>query len=266
MSHDPWDPPHTSALPFTVVIPTIYGRMIFHRNDTSQTVSHLKIGRSADHDEIRLLARVLSYSEGNPQVVDVGANFGSFALAFSKVVGERGKVHAFEAQRIIFNMLVGSVALNSVMNVFCYNMAVGDKEGRIEIPQFDYKGPQMSYGSVEFGPVQRQKLDQERRCDPEAQEYVPMTTLDRFEFQRLDLLKIDAEGMEMEILDGADQTIRRCRPIMFVEFLKVDRESLRKRLTEFGYVVSDVPGNYLAIPTEAMPRLPPLPALLNGLF
>src|SRR5208283_3675709 len=115
MSHDPWDPPHTSTLPFTVILPTIYGSMIFHRNDTAQTVSHLKLGRSSDHNEIRLLARVLSYFGDALHVVDVGANFGSFALAFSKVVGERGRVHAFEAQRIIFNMLAGSIALNSVM-------------------------------------------------------------------------------------------------------------------------------------------------------
>jgi FkbM family methyltransferase len=266
MSHDPWNPPHTSTLPFSVVLSTIYGDMIVHRNDSHQTVPLLKLARAVIHNEVRLLARLLSYCPDDRHVVDVGASYGSFALALSKVVGARGKVHAFEPQRIIFNMLAGSIALNSFMNVYCYNMAVGNREGRVEIPQFDYKGPQMSYGSVEFGPEQRQKLDQARKHDAETQEYVPLTTLDRFEFQRLDLLKIDAEGMEMEILDGAEQTIRRCRPMMFVEFIKVDREALRNRLAGFDYAVADLPGNFLAIPTELEGKLPSVSTLVHGLF
>ena len=266
MSHDPLNPPHTSTLTFTVVVSTIYGNMILHRNDTAMTIPHLKIGRAPSHNEIRLLARVLSYCDDNRHVIDVGANIGSFALAFSKVVGERGKVHAFEAQRVVFNMLAGSVALNSILNVFCYNMAVGDREGQIEIPQFDYRGPQMSYGSVEFGPTQKQRLDQERKYDPDRQEYVPLTTIDRFEFERVDLLKIDAEGMEMEILDGADRTVRRCRPIIFAEYIKVDREALKTRLAGLGYAVTTVPGNYLAIPVESVDRFPPMSTLVHGLF
>ena len=265
MSHDPWNPPHTSTLPFSVIVSTIYGDMIIHRNDTHQTVPLLKLGRAVIHNEIRLLGRVLSYCDDNRHVVDIGANIGSFALALSKLVGEGGKVHAFEPQRIIFNMLAGSVALNSMMNVYCYNMAVGNREDRIEIPQFDYRGPQMSYGSIEFGPDQRQPLDQKRKHDAEKQEFVPLTTLDRFEFARLDMLKVDAEGMEMEILDGADQTIRRCRPIVFIEFIKVDREALKERLIGYGYEVWVASENYLAIPAEFVARLPAVPTLLHGL-
>jgi FkbM family methyltransferase len=266
MSHDPWDPPHTNTLPFSVIVSTIYGDMIIHRNDTHQTVPLLKLGRAIIHNEIRLLGRVLSYCEEDRHVVDIGASFGSFALALSKLVGERGNVHAFEPQRIIFNMLAGSVALNSLMNVHCYNMAVGNREDRIEIPQFDYRGPQMSYGSIEFGPDQRQPLDQTRKHDPGKQEFVPLTTLDRFEFERLDMLKVDAEGMEMEILEGADRTMRRCRPIVFIEFIKVDREALRQRLMGYGYEVWVASGNYLAIPNEFVAKLPEVPSLLHGLI
>lgn len=136
MSHDPWDPPHTNTLSFCVVLSTIYGDMIVHRNDTHQTVPILKLGRAVIHNEIRLLARVLSYCADDRHVVDIGASYGSFSLALSKTVGKGGKIHAFEPQRIIYNMFAGSVALNSIMNVFCYNMAVGNKDGRIEIPKF----------------------------------------------------------------------------------------------------------------------------------
>ena len=67
----------------------------------------------------------------------MGANFGCFALALARIAGPKGKVHAFEAQRVIFDMLCGSVALNGLTQVFCHHVAVGDREGVIEVPQFD---------------------------------------------------------------------------------------------------------------------------------
>ena len=92
----------------------------------------------------------------------------------------------------------------------------------------------MNFEGVEFGKEQLEPLSQTRCHDPEQIEWVTLGTLDGFSFQRLDLLKIDAEGMENEILDGAADTIARCRPVMFVEFLKVDAEALRQRLAGMG--------------------------------
>jgi FkbM family methyltransferase len=235
--------------PFSIVVPTVYGQMILNRNDINQTNALLRTGRSLDDDEITMLARIMAVLPVNPVVIDVGANFGAFALGLSHVVGPLGTVHAFEPQRIIFNMLAGSVALNSMLNVRCYNMAVGDHEGRVEIPQFDYSQP-LNFGSVEFGGEQREKLTQPRQHDPNRLEFVPLTTLDHFNFERVDVLKIDVEGMEMQVLAGATETIRRCRPVMFVEFLKVDQNALRQRIMDFGYVVYGNKINFLCVPSE----------------
>ncbi len=248
----------TSQVPFTLIIPTAYGQMLVNRHDINQTNSLFKTGRSLDHDEILLLARLLQSGKPNPIVADVGANFGAYSLGLAHAVGSHGKIHCFEPQRIIFNMLAGSVALNSLTNVFCYNVAVGDREGMVEIPRFDYNQP-LNFGSIEFTSEQREKLTQERaRPAADQAEFVPLTTLDRFTFQRLDLLKIDVEGMENQVLDGATQTIKRCRPILFIEFLKVDREALRRRLLAEEYVVEVSHINYLCVPAEQAERIKPL--------
>lgn len=239
--------------PFSIVLPTAYGQMIVNRNDINQTDALLKTGRSCDDHEIASLERILAALAADPVVVDIGANFGCFSLALSRIAGPNGKVHAFEAQRIIFNMLCGSVALNAITNVHCYNVAIGDHEGTVEIPQFDYARP-LNFGSVEFGGTQREPLHQARGTDPRRAEYVQVATLDSFGFDRLDLLKIDTEGMELAVLAGAEKTIRRCKPVIFAEYLKVDRPLLRQAIKRHGYDLYRLDANYLCIPRELRNR------------
>jgi len=242
-------------VPFTIIVPTTYGQMIVNRHDITETNFLFKKGFSLVHSEIVFLTNVLRLCGNNLTVVDVGANVGTHALAFARVVGPQGTVHAFEPQRIIFNMLCGSVALNSITNLYCYNMAVGDRQESIEIPQFDYTQP-LNFGSIEFGPRQREVLSQPRRHDPNRVEFVPLTTLDHFAFKRVDLMKIDAEGMELQVLDGAAETIRRCQPVLYVEFVKVDADALRERIVACGdYSVYKNKSNYLCVPSRLSDQL-----------
>jgi FkbM family methyltransferase len=197
-------------------------------------------------------------------VLDVGANFGTFSLALARVVGPRGKVHAFEPQRIIFNMLAGSVALNSLTNVYCHHLALGDREGKVEIPQFDYSQP-LNFGSIEFTPQQNEPLHQQRGKDASRAEYVPLTTIDRLGFDRVHLVKIDAEGMEMQVLQGAADTIRRCRPVLYLEYLKGDKAALHQHVASLQYLIHENGLNFLCIPTELSARIHvtavPIPAI-----
>ncbi|MGC2413717.1 MAG: FkbM family methyltransferase [Stellaceae bacterium] len=236
-------------VPFGVIVPTAYGQMIVNRNDINQTNALFKTGLAIDHDEISMLGQVLQLCEPDPVIIDAGANFGTYSLGLAPLLGTRGKIHAFEPQRLIFNMLAGSIALNGLVNVYCYNMALGDHEGTVELPQFDY-GRALNFGSIEFGPVQREPLTQQRGQDPARAEHVPLTTLDRFAFPRVDMIKIDVEGMELRVLAGAEETIRRCRPVMYVEVLKTDAAALRAKIVSYGYDVHDNKMNYLCIPSE----------------
>ena len=243
-----------SPVPFTILLPTAYGQMLVNRHDINQTNALFKTGLAIDHGEIAMLAQILQRLGTDLTVLDIGANFGSYTLALARCVGPRGKVHAFEPQRIIFNMLAGSVALNSLTNVFCHHVALGDREGKLEIPQFDYSQP-LNFGSIEFAPEQREPLHQARRHDPQQVEYVPLTTLDRFELGEVHLMKIDAEGMEAQVLDGAADTLRKCRPVIYLEFLKSDKAALQRRVAALDYAVYENGMNFLCIPAELKERI-----------
>ena len=141
------------------------------------------------------------------------------------------------------------MALNGVTNVFCHNIALGEREDLIEIPQFDYD-KSLNFGSIEFGPQQKEALSQTRGKNPEKIEYVRLATLDSFEFTNVNLLKIDAEGMEMQILEGANQTISNCRPVMYIEFFKSDRTALQQKIISHDYDVHVNGVNFLCIPRE----------------
>lgn len=244
-----------ATLPFTVVVPTVYGQMLVNRHAINQTSALFKTGMAPDHAEIMLLANLLGRLGTGLTFADVGANFGSYSLALARAVGAGGKVHAFEPQRIIYNMLVGSVALNGLENVWCHNVAIGEREGQIEIPQFDYHR-ELNFGGIEFGSEQREPLSQPRGHDPSRVELVRMTTIDSFAVPRLDLMKIDVEGMEMAAIAGAGVTIRRCRPVLYVEWIKADAPALQQQIRGFDYEVHLNGGNLLCIPLEMREQIP----------
>jgi hypothetical protein len=71
--------------------------------------------------------------------------------------------------------------------------------------------------------------------------------IDGLGLQRLDLLKLDLEGMEAEALDGARETIERCKPVLFIEVIKSDKDAISEALRGAGYVVLPHGMNILAI-------------------
>lgn len=226
------------------VVRTRYGKMIVPLHDTNQSPCLRSAGIAQQWYEIDYLA---SFLKGRPGAVfaDVGANIGTFSFALRELCSE---VYAYEPQRLIFNMLAGSVALNGWTNVYCFNTAVGDHHGTIEVPQFDYSKP-CSFGSIEFGSDrQNEALDQERGNDPNKVERVWLVPLDSQGFRRLDLIKIDVEGMEFEVLDGAAKTIAMHSPVMLVEHGKVDKVALYERLRGLHYDVKDIGADFLATP------------------
>lgn len=240
-------------VPFTVVAATIYGPMILHRMDESQGLPAIRSGKPIAFDEIRMLSTVVSRLGDDAVFLDIGSNVGFFTMALARIIGPRGRIYSFEGQRIIFNMLAGSVALNSFLNVICLNSCVGKEVGMIELPSFDYRRP-MSFGSVEFGSEQKEQLTQRRILSTEP-EFVPLTTIDALRLSKVSLMKIDVEGMELDVLDGAVTTIGRYKPIIFAEYLKSGLEPLGDRLKTLGYSVADVGGyNLLAIPNEGPNR------------
>jgi hypothetical protein len=74
-----------------------------------------------------------------------------------------------------------------------------------------------------------------------------MVSIDEMKLARVDLIKIDIEGMEMDALNGAKDTIRRTKPYLLIEKIKSNESDLNQFLTNYGYKTFPLGLNLLAI-------------------
>jgi FkbM family methyltransferase len=218
-----------------VVIQTDYGPMIFPRGD-SMIRANVIVDGAWEKDEIELLRWFMNACYGSEQeveILDIGAYNGIYAIALARFAFPKVTVHAFEAQREIFELLTATVALNRLDNVRCHHKAVSSEGGAvIRFRPVDYSAP-ANFGSVEIEPVARPDFDGHRL--EEATESVETVRIDDLGFRRVRLMKIDVEGMEHKVLAGAADTIRRCRPLIFLEYEKTDFAAVKAFLREAGY-------------------------------
>ena len=178
--------------------------------------------------------------------VDCGANLGVHTVEWAKHMTDWGSVLAFEAQERIYYALAGNIAINNCFNARAINAAVSNRSGTMKIPQPNYLA-NASFGSLELKKIQRTEfIGQVIDYSEDKMVDVPMVHLDGLNFPRLDLLKIDVEGMELDVIEGAAKCITEKRPIMLVEALKSDADALRARLEGFGYTVYPVGINFIA--------------------
>lgn len=136
-------------------------------------------------------------------VVDVGAYIGTHCVFFGQKVGPNGFVYAIEPQRNIFNLLCANVAMNNLLNVKCINAAAADKASIAHFPILD-PGAKQNFGAIGID-----KFD--------TGESIETITIDSLKLSRCNLIKIDVEGFQAKVLKGASETIKKFRPILYVE-------------------------------------------------
>ena len=137
----------------------------------------------------------------NDVFFDIGANIGWYSLLASKLASE-GEVHAFEPIPSIFNKLMRNWKINGFQNkVYFNNIALGNNEDSA-ITMYTFQGLYHGHSSLST-------LD---RSDYKAVT-VPMTTLDQYvtdnNIQRIDLIKMDTEGAELDVLKGGVELLKR---------------------------------------------------------
>jgi FkbM family methyltransferase len=179
--------------------------------------------------------------------IDCGANIGVHTVEWARKMADWGSVIAIEAQERVFYALAGNIALNNCFNARAILAAVSDKSGSIRVPILDHTRPS-SFGSVEL----RRKDNAE--FVGQAIDYseggtsdVRCMTLDSLGVARVDLIKLDIEGMEFEALAGAGNILSRARPILIIEFVKSDKGRLRSILESFDYSVFELRMDFVAV-------------------
>lgn len=156
--------------------------------------------------------KILSLANG--LCLDIGANIGYITKALESSGFD---VIAFEPQEEVFKVLSENVSSK------CMNVAVGDYCGKIAIPRISYatKG---NFGGVSVG---------------SGSNSVDIISIDSLELD-VGFMKIDVEGFEYCVLRGAVETIKRCRPIIYLEDDRIEHSrKLYEFLSELGYRITE---------------------------
>ena len=196
--------------------------------------------------------------------IDCGANIGVHAIEWATAMTGWGSVVAIEAQERIYYALAGNIALNNCFNAIAMHAVISSEPGVMRIPQPDYLIAS-SFGSLELKPrADTEFIGQAIDYSDDKTVAVQQISLDALALPRVDLIKIDIEGMELEALEGARQLIEASRPVVLVESIKAGPEPLRAWLKERGYHVVEAGLNLLAIhssdQTLSLLQIPEMPA------
>jgi len=159
--------------------------------------------------------------------LDVGANLGYYALLTAGLVGKEGRVVAAEPHPDNFNKLIVNVSTNKLDNMLCFNVACSNYDGvgvMQTTPQSNWHRVMSNNGSGGL-PVELRKVD----------------TLAK-NFEKLNFMRMDVEGHEYEVIEGARETIERFGPYLFIEFHpslvgKQRTLDLLEKLKGYGYEI-----------------------------
>lgn len=179
-------------------------------------------------------------------IVDAGANIGAYTVPLAAHVGHTGAVYAFEPFRKLFQLLCANAAANGLGNVHAVHAALGGTEERLRV-----RSPDLSTFNLPSSmQVRNQGYSQAERnwtlyYEPDALEDVVVMTLDSLRLPALKLLKVDVEDMEVEVVAGARDTLRRLRPWVWAENARLFEHGDRafvEALEALGYACEPVAG------------------------
>lgn len=142
-------------------------------------------------------------------VVDAGASLGDHTLVYLNAVGESGTVYAFEPNPMSFEALE-----HNCPAAICRMAALGKARARLRL-----KPDSENVGATYI--------------DVASEGDTHVLPLDELGLGRLNFFKMDVEGMEPLVIDGADGTIKRCKPIILLE---VNHGALQRA----GFTVEDI--------------------------
>lgn len=149
---------------------------------------------------------------------DVGAHLGNYSILFSSLVGNEGRVFAFEPTKGSFEKLTSNLLKNNCMNVILINKAVYSRNCEVILQQFSNEGKLSSLNTLGHP---RMIYDRNKVYPIEKSVEVEAITLDSFcqenHIDRIDYLKSDVEGAEFEVLKGSSKLLEN-KSIRYVQF------------------------------------------------
>ncbi|SNC66076.1 methyltransferase, FkbM family [Hymenobacter gelipurpurascens] len=193
-------------------------------------------GGKSHSSEIRLARFLINTLQPGDTFLDVGGHFGYFALLASRLVGQSGRVLAYEASRSTYAVLAENV--KGKANIEAINQAVSDKQETISFYEFPVLYNEFNSMDVaQFAGEKWFKEFKPTRID------IPATRIDDVlatTNREPAVIKIDVEGAELKVIGGAADSLRRLRPFVVMEYLEPKRHNAEHQkavtlLQELGY-------------------------------
>ncbi|MEK7991784.1 MAG: FkbM family methyltransferase [Thiotrichaceae bacterium] len=164
---------------------------------------NLASGQVFEPDEVELVKKHIKQGD---VVIDIGANIGYYTLLFAQLVGETGRVIAFEPDPDNFELLHKNVSLNQYHNVTLIQKAVASENSQAPLFLCDEnKGMHRLYDSV----CCQTSIEVETVC---LDDYLPTLV------NKVNFVKIDIEGAEYNALQGMQNILRQQQPKLLTEF------------------------------------------------
>ena len=193
-----------------------------------------------------ILYTLLKYLPKNATILDIGANIGNHSVFFSTIGGAK-RVIAFEPVQETFRMLRNNIKINNLDKIVtAYNVGLGRdcEDGEIDFIASDNIGGT----SIKVSNTQNKFA-------------ISIVSLDKFKLNvnKIDFIKIDVEGFEIEVLKGMINTIKKHKPAIFIEsfpaychdYLPCHAEEVIQILQDLGYdkPISFPEYNWLFLPS-----------------
>jgi FkbM family methyltransferase len=192
----------------------------------------------------------------NGAIVDLGANIGTFTIPLAYEFPFK-EVIAFEPQRYIFNHLSANIFINKLTNVVTYKFAIGyasTDRSTIKVPVFKHSEKYTGSVSLDESTIKLRSLVKgvvEPGLYAKKFDVVNLCKLDSINLPKLSLIKIDVEGMELEVMESAINTLKRDLPIIIFETWDLpeacDKNSkIIELVTNLGYICIKMENNRIA--------------------
>jgi FkbM family methyltransferase len=168
----------------------------------------------------------LAFLSAGGVALDIGANLGEWTVPLARAVGPGGQVLAFEPQPVVAQALERTLRINHLAQVRVMRLALSDGDGTAP---FLIDTGNSGHSRLGGAAAATDLLVATRRLDAMVDELAP---------RHVDLIKIDVEGHERRVLDGAVETLRRFRPAVIIESgheRAADREAIATLFAALDY-------------------------------
>jgi FkbM family methyltransferase len=164
------------------------------------------------------------------------------------------KFHAFEPQRIVSYQLCANIIINSLDNVYTYELALSNENASVDLAMPDYAA-ETNIGAFS---IDKEVRENEYECSTvNTTDRIDLVPLDYLTFDNVRLIKVDVEGHELEVIKGGIETIKASDypPIIFEAWawkpwFQEKRKTLFDYLEGHGYKIEQLGNNNLAWHTK----------------